>query len=127
VEVAEEEAQYGERAEEDEEHVGGEGHGAGAPHRAVVVHQPPAHRAHRPAPGSSGRPSNTPRRRAPVVAGGHGLHRSSRRVARGRRRRRPATFPSASGCWWRVVLFFGLRPDHRLGRVSAVLGYKKPN
>ena len=47
MEVAEEEAEDGERAEEDEEHVGGEGRHAGSPHRAVVVDQP---LAHRPAP-----------------------------------------------------------------------------
>lgn len=51
VQVAEEEAEDGEGAEEDEEHVGGEGHRAGPPHRAVVVDQPPAHRAHGPTPG----------------------------------------------------------------------------
>lgn len=51
--MAEEEAEDGEGAEEDEEHVGGEGHRARPPHRAVVVNQPAADRAHGPAPGSS--------------------------------------------------------------------------
>lgn len=72
--VAEEEAEDGERAEEDEEHVGGEGHRAGSPHRAVVVDQPPAHRAHRP-PAGPRSPSAcaSPRRRGVAVAAG-GVH-----------------------------------------------------
>ena len=75
MEVAEEEAEDGERAEEDEEHVGGEGHRAGSPHRAVVVDQPPAHRAHRPPAGPRSPSASAPSRRrgVPVAAGGvHG-------------------------------------------------------
>lgn len=76
--MAEEEAEDGERAEEDEEHVGGQRHRAGSPHRAVVVDQPPAHRANRPPAGPRSPSASAPSRRRgvddDVAAGGvHGL------------------------------------------------------
>jgi hypothetical protein len=74
--VAEEEAEDGERAEEDEEHVCCKGHRAGSPYRAVVVDQPPTHRANRPPAGPcppSASASAPPRRRGIAVDAG-GVH-----------------------------------------------------